>query len=80
MDSLPSEPPGKPNTYIEGYLGAKSFHELTLLILTVMKQTLLVPGGGEGLATHFSVLAWRIPQTEEPGRLQSMGSQRVRHN
>ena len=27
------------------------------------------------MATHFSVLAWRIPWTEEPGRLQSMGSQ-----
>ena len=33
----------------------------------------------EGVATHSSVLAWRIPWTEEPGRLQSMGSQRVRH-
>ena len=31
----------------------------------------------EGLATHFSILAWRIPWTEEPGGLQSMGSQRV---
>ena len=32
----------------------------------------------EGMATHSSVLAWRIPWTEEPGGLQSMGSQRVR--
>ena len=32
------------------------------------------------MATHSSTLAWRIPWTEEPGRLQSMGSQRVRHN
>ena len=31
------------------------------------------------MATHSSILAWRIPWTEEPGRLQSMGSQRVRH-
>ena len=31
----------------------------------------------EGTATHSSVLAWRIPWTEEPGRLQSMGLQRV---
>ena len=31
----------------------------------------------EGMATHSSVLAWRIPRTEEPGGLQSMGSQRV---
>ena len=31
-------------------------------------------------ATHSRILAWRIPWTEEPGRLQFMGSQRVRHN
>ena len=35
---------------------------------------------GEGLAIHSSVLAQRISWTEEPGGLQSMGSQRVRHN
>ena len=34
----------------------------------------------EGMATHSSILAWRIPWTEEPGGLQSMGSQRVRHD
>ena len=34
----------------------------------------------EGMATHSSILAWRIPRTEEPGRLQSMGPQRVRHD
>ena len=34
----------------------------------------------KGLATHSSILAWRIPWTEEPGRPQSMGSQRVRHD
>ena len=32
------------------------------------------------MATHSSILAWRILWTEEPGGLQSMGSQRVRHN
>ena len=32
------------------------------------------------VATHSSILAWRIPQTEEPDRLQSMGSQRVGHD
>ena len=31
----------------------------------------------EEMATHFSILAWEIPQTEEPGELQSMGSQTV---
>ena len=34
----------------------------------------------EGVATHSSILAWRIPWTEEPGGLQSMGLQRVRHD
>ena len=32
------------------------------------------------MATHSSILAWRIPWTEKPGRLQSMGSQRVGHD
>ena len=32
------------------------------------------------MATHSNTLAWKIPWTEEPGRLQSMGSQRVGHN
>ena len=34
----------------------------------------------EGMATHSSILPWRIPWTEEPGRLESIGSQRVRHD
>ena len=34
----------------------------------------------KGMATHSSILAWRIPWTEEPGGLQSMGFQRVRHD
>ena len=32
------------------------------------------------MATHSSILAWEIPGTEEPGRLQSIGLQRVRHD
>ena len=44
----------------------------------------LVPGSGrspgEGNGTHDSILAWKIPQTEEPGGLQSMGSSRVRQD
>ena len=43
-----------------------------------------IPGLGgsleEEMATHSSILAWKIPRTEKPGRLQSMESQRVRHN
>ena len=34
----------------------------------------------EDIATHSSIFAWRIPWTEEPVRLQSIGSQRVKHN
>ena len=44
----------------------------------------LIPGSGRSLweevATHSSILAWEIPWTEEPGGLQSMGSQRAGHN
>ena len=43
-----------------------------------------IPGLGrspsEGMATHSNICAWRIPWTEEPGGLQSMGSQRVGHS
>ena len=41
----------------------------------------LIPGDTleEGITTHSSILAWRIPRTEETSRLQSMGSQRVKH-
>ena len=44
----------------------------------------LIPGSGtspgEGMVTHSRILAWTIPGTEEPGGLQSMGSQRVGHD
>ena len=43
-----------------------------------------IPGSGSslggGMATHFSILAWRIARTEEPGGLLSIGSQRAGHN
>ena len=46
-----------------------------------MQETQLQSLGGEdpleeGMATHSSILAWKTPQTEKPGRLQSMGSQK----
>ena len=44
---------------------------------------LSLDGGGaleEKMATHSSILAWKVPQTEDPGGLQSMGLQRVRHD
>ena len=53
--------------------------------LPAMLETLVRALGQEDplekeMATHPSTLAWKIPWTEEPGRLQSTGSQRVRYN
>ena len=53
--------------------------------LPAMQETQVRSPGQEdplekGTATHSSVLAWRTPWTEGPGRLQSTGSQRVRYN
>ena len=57
----------------------------TLKHLPIMRETRVRFLGQEDplekeMATHSSILAWRIPRTEEPGRLQSMGSQRVGHD
>ena len=53
--------------------------------LPTMQETWIQSLGQEDLlekemATYSSILAWKIPRMEEPGRLQSMGSQRVGHN
>ena len=53
--------------------------------LSAMQQTQVRSLGQEDplekeMATHSSILAWKIPWTEEPGGLQSRGLQRVRHN
>ena len=53
--------------------------------LPTMRETGFQSLGREGLlekemATRSSILAWKIPWTEEPGRLQSLGSQRVRRD
>ena len=57
----------------------------TVKCLSAMQETRVRFLGWEdtlekGIATHSSILAWRIPWTEEPGRLWSMGSQRVGHD
>ena len=57
----------------------------TVKNLTAMRKTLVPSLGREDLlekdvATHSNILAWRIPWTEGPGGLQSMGLQRVGHN
>ena len=48
---------------------------LYIIICIFVYLSIQIPG--EGMTTHSSILAWRIPWTEEPGRLHSMGLQRV---
>ena len=53
--------------------------------LPAMQETQVQSLGQEdplqkGMATHSSILAWKVPWTEKPGRLQPMGSQRVGHD
>ena len=53
--------------------------------LPAMQETWVLEVGQEdplekGMATHSSILVWEIPRTEEPGGLQSMGSQKVKHD
>ena len=53
--------------------------------LPVMQETWVQSLGWEDalekrMPTHSSILAWKIPWTEDPGRLQTMGSQRARHD
>ena len=57
----------------------------TVKNLPAMQETQVLSLGQEdpmekGMVTHSSILAWRIPWTEEPGGLLSMGSQRVGHD
>ena len=57
----------------------------TVKCLPTMQKIRFQSLGGEDLlekemATHSSILTWKIPRTEEPGRLQSMGSQRAGHD
>ena len=57
----------------------------TVKILLAMQEKQVQSLGGEdplekGTATHSGILIWRIPRTEEPGGLQPIGSQRVRHD
>ena len=49
------------------------------LIGVYSEQTITQKDMEKEMTTHSSILAWRIPWTKDPGRLKSMGSQRVRH-
>ena len=58
-----------------------SSHEIKRhLLLGGKAMTILDSISEKAMAPHSSTLAWKIPWTEEPGRLQSMGSLRVRHD
>ena len=64
--------------FLTGFVGM-------MILLPAIQETWVPPLSQEdpleeGMAPHSSILAWRIPWTEEPGGLQSMGSQRVRHD
>ena len=48
--------------------------------ISVLFWSVLVPEAEKAMAPHSNTLAWKIPWTEEPGRLHSTGSLRVRHN
>ena len=72
-------------------VGDFKLEPMTSLVAQIVKclpamQTIQVQSLGQEdllekeMAIHSSILAWKIPWTEKPGRLQSMGSQRVRHD
>ena len=65
------------------FLGASLIAQMVKNLPTVQETSVRSLGGEDplekGMVTHSSILAWRIPWTEEAGRQQSMGSQRVGH-
>ena len=80
-DSLPAEPPGKPASWYKWTsLVAQMVKRLPAMWKTRVRSLGWEVPLEKETATHSSILAWKIPWMEEPGRLQSKGSQRVRHN
>ena len=53
---------------------------VSIVILSISISHAVVPSKEKAMAPHSSTLAWKIPWAEEPARLQSMGSLRVRHD
>ena len=86
--NIPVQGPFKSKRQIFGGQGLAFWaSHVTQLVknLTAMQETWISSLGqedtlGEGMATHSSILAWRIPWTKEPGGLSSTGSQRVGHD
>ena len=80
----PSDPQNPSRTLLEQTLGSSLVAQM-VKNLPVMQETQIQTLGKEdplekGMATHSSTLAWKILWKEEPGRLLSMGPQRVRHD
>ena len=75
----------KPAVILDQCSHRTSLEAQTVKRLSTMRETQVRALGWEDplekkMATHSSTIAWKIPWTEEPGRLQSIGSQRVGHN
>ena len=71
--------------FLQGLLSNRASLVQMVKNLPAVRKTWVQPPSQEDhlekkMATHSSILAWRIPWAEEPGRLQSMGSQRIEHN
>ena len=79
-ESSPGERIGYPLQYSWASLVAQMVKNLLAMRETWVRSLSWEDSLEEGMAAHSSILAWEIPWTEEPGRLQSMGSQRVGHN
>ena len=86
--SLPLTPPGKPSSTLMAFFPtprvamslAKTFLFPVSLEARISISRSLISKMEKAMAPHSSTLAWKIPWTEEPGRVQSMGSLRVGHD
>ena len=71
--------------FLQGLLSNRASQVQMVKNLPAVQETKVRSLGQEDpldkkMATHSSILVWRIPSTEEPGGLQSVGLQRIRHN
>ena len=71
---------GNPFQYSWSPLVAQTIKNLPAMLETWVRSLGWEDPLEEGMATHSSILAWRVPWTEEPGRLQSIRLQRVGHD
>ena len=80
LGSCPGEGIGYPLQHSWAFLVAQMVMNLPAMWETSVRSLGWEDPLEEGMATYSSILAWRMPMTEEPGGLQSTGLQRVRHN